>query len=92
MQTILQDGVLYFFVMAAFHAAMVFFTALRRPSVLPPVVIVVLIPVMISRLVLSLRKAADITLIQVWDEDHFTGAGVESGVHEMMSFARLRGR
>jgi len=30
MQTILQDGVLYFFVMAAFHAAMVFFTALRR--------------------------------------------------------------
>jgi len=36
MQTILQDGVLYFFVMAAFHAAMVFFTALRRVIRSPP--------------------------------------------------------
>ena len=122
MQTILQDGVLYFFVMAAFHIAMVFFTALHKvlvslpsverfihsdvitfqPSFLPPAVIVVyvfyrsggvgsqprpsrLIPVMISRLVISLRKAVDNSLIQVWDGDHFTGA--ESGEHETMKFA-----
>jgi len=44
---------------------------------------------MISRLVVSLRKAADISLIQVWNEDHFTGA--ESGEHEMMNFARPQG-
>jgi len=30
MRTILQDGVLYFFVMAAFHIAMVFFAFLGR--------------------------------------------------------------
>jgi len=48
---------------------------------------------MISRLVVSLRKAADTSLIQVWDGDHFTGAGAgaESTVHEMMDFARPRG-
>ena len=44
---------------------------------------------MITRLVLSLRKAADSSLIQIWDGDHFTGA--ESGEHEMMRFTRSRG-
>ena len=45
-----------------------------------------LIPVMISRLVVSLRKAADTSGIRVWNGDHFTS--VESGEHEMMNFAR----
>ena len=40
---------------------------------------------MISRLVISLRKTVDGSLVQVWDEDHFTAA--ESGVHEMVDFA-----
>lgn len=40
---------------------------------------------MISRLVVSLRKAADPSVIRVWDGDHFTT--VESGEHEMMNFA-----
>ena len=44
-----------------------------------------MIPMMISRLVISLRKTVDGSLVQVWDEDHFTA--VESGVHEMMDFA-----
>lgn len=40
---------------------------------------------MISRLVLSLRKAADDSLIQVWNEDHF--AVVAADEYEMMDFA-----
>ena len=40
---------------------------------------------MVSRLVISLRKTIDDSLVQVWDEDHFTPAG--SDVHEMMDFA-----
>ena len=40
---------------------------------------------MISRLVVSLRKTVDASLVQVWDGDHFTAA--ESVVHEMMDFA-----
>ena len=44
-----------------------------------------LIPVMVSRLVISLRKTLDDSLVQIWDEDHFTPAG--SDVHEMMDFA-----
>ena len=41
---------------------------------------------MISRLVLSLRKAADTSLIQVWEGDHFTPVNSD-GECEMMSFA-----
>lgn len=37
---------------------------------------------MISRLVVSLRKAADTSIIRVWNGDHFTS--VETGEHEMM--------
>ena len=40
---------------------------------------------MISRLVVSLRKVVDTSIIRVWDGDHFTS--VESGEHEMMDFA-----
>ena len=39
---------------------------------------------MISRLVISLRKTVDASLIQVWDGYHFTAA--ESDVHERMDF------
>ena len=46
MQTVLQDGVLYFFVMAAFHAAMVLFTAMRR---------VIGSPLLIESVILTLR-------------------------------------
>ena len=45
-----------------------------------------LIPMMVSRLVVSLRKTADASLIQVWDGDHFTTAESELP-HEMMDFA-----
>lgn len=86
-RTILQDGVLYFFVMAGFHIAMVLcisFTTLIIP-IFPPITIIVLIPVMISRLVISLRKAADGSLVQAWDGGHFTA--VEDGVNEMTVFA-----
>jgi len=31
-----------------------------------------LIPVMVSRLVISLRKAFNTSLVQAWDGDHFT--------------------
>ena len=43
-------------------------------------------PTLISRLVIELRMAVDVSLVQVWDGDHFTAA--ESGVHEMVDFAR----
>ena len=39
----------------------------------------------ISCLMISLRKTVDGSLVQVRDEDHPTAA--ESGVHEMMDFA-----
>ena len=42
-------------------------------------------PVMVSRLAVSLGKTVDDSLVQVWDGDHFTLAG--SDVHEMMDFA-----
>ena len=45
---------------------------------------------MISRLVISPRKAADTSLVQVWDRDHFTVA--ESGEYEIMNFAIRRVR
>jgi len=85
-RTVFQDGVLYFFVMSGFHIAMVSFTFLARPPIrsFPPVVITALIPVMISRLVVSLRKAISTSLVRAWDGDHF--ATVESGEHEMMDF------
>jgi len=91
MRTILQDGILFFFVMAGFHIAMLFFTLLGRPSVrnFPPIVVMVLIPVMISRLVISLRKAVDASLIQVWDGEHFTAAESGGSAHEMVGFAGL---
>jgi len=86
MRTVVQDAFLYFFVMAGFHIVMVFFTFLARPSIrsFPPIAIIVLIPAMISRLVISLRKAIGASLVQAWDGDHFTA--VESTGHEMMDF------
>ena len=125
LRTILQDGVLYFFIMAGFHIAMVLFAFFARvatflslprkidsdvtPSqssiqVFPLAAVVVcvlfpsrssfvtnvdpsdsLIPVMISRLVISLRKAVNTSLVQAWDGDHFTA--VESGGDEISSFS-----
>jgi len=87
MRTFLYDGVLYFFVMAGFHIAMVFFTFFARLSIrgFPPIAITVLISVMISRLVISLRKVVGASLVQAWNGDHFTT--VESGGHEMTDFA-----
>lgn len=38
-------------------------------------------------MVISLRKTVDGSLVQVWDEDHFTTAE-SGGVHEAMEFAR----
>lgn len=46
-----------------------------------------LIPIMISRLVVSLRKAVDSPFAQVWDGDHFTAVG--SGELEMLNFADI---
>ena len=40
---------------------------------------------MISRLVVSVRKTMAASLVQVWDEDHLTAA--ESRVYEMVDFA-----
>ena len=44
-----------------------------------------MIPVMISRLVVSLRKTLDASLVQGWDGDHLSVA--ETSVHEMIDFA-----
>ena len=43
---------------------------------------------MITRLVVSLRKTLDGSLVQVWNGDHFTAAD-ENPTHEKMDFARL---
>ena len=43
---------------------------------------------MVSRLVVSLRKAVDASIIQVWDRDHFTvAAGSETHEMTLMDFA-----
>jgi len=84
MKTLIQDSTIYFFIMLTFNAAMLAYAIMARASMknFPLVAPTVLVPVMLSRLSLSLRKAADEGLVLYWNEgrlsiDRWNGTGQE---------------
>jgi len=74
MKTLIQDSTIYFFIMLTFNVAMLVYAVMARASLknFPLVAPTVLVPVMVSRLILSLRKAADQGLVLCWNEGHLS--------------------
>jgi len=74
LKTLIQDSTIYFFIMMTFNIAMLTYAVMARASLknFPLVAPTVLVPVMISRLILSLRKAVDEGAVLCWDENNFS--------------------
>ncbi|KAF9785547.1 hypothetical protein BJ322DRAFT_1063781 [Thelephora terrestris] len=91
MKTLIQDSTIYFFIMLTFNVAMLVYGVMARESLknFPLVAPTVLVPVMVSRLILSLRKAADEGLVLCWNEGHLTVAP-RSGHSQEMTELRFR--
>jgi len=71
---ILEDTTIYFFVMAMCHLVLVLFVILEKATVklLPATGSIIVMPVLVTRLVLSLKKAADQEVGVEWQVEHFT--------------------
>jgi len=74
LKTLVEDSTIYFSIMLLFNVAVLVYAVMARESLknFPLVAPTVLVPVMVSRLILSLRKAADKGLVLYWNEDHLS--------------------
>jgi len=74
MKTLVQDSSIYFFIILTFSLMVLVYAVMARTSLknFPLVAPVVLVPVMVSRIILSLREAADEGLVLCWNEDHLS--------------------
>jgi len=72
--TILQDATVYFLVIFISHTILAFFIIFARESLkaTPATGSNILIPLMVTRLLLSLRKASDPETLTQWGMGHFT--------------------
>jgi len=74
-ERLVQDATVYFLVIVWVHLTVTIYTSRMGDSRilrLFPAITNIIIPVMICRLVLSLKKATDPTIIRVWNGDHFS--------------------
>lgn len=91
MKTLIQDSTIYFFIMLTFNVAMLVYAVMARASLknFPLVAPSVLVPVMVSRLILSMRKAADEGLVLCWNEGHLAIDPWSGGYSQEMSDLRF---
>jgi len=72
---VVQDATIYFLVIVWVHLTITIYTSLMGDSRilrLFPTITNTIIPVMICRLLLSLRKATDPSVVRAWNVDHFS--------------------
>jgi len=72
---VVQDATVYFLMIVWVHLTVTIYTSTMGDSRilrLFPTITNTIIPVMICRLILSLRKATDPTVIRAWNVDHFS--------------------
>ncbi|KAF9650517.1 hypothetical protein BDM02DRAFT_3112040 [Thelephora ganbajun] len=88
-ETLIQDSTVYFCTMLTFDAIVLVYVVMGEESLknFPLVIPTILVPVMLSRLILSLRKAADEGLVLYWNEDHFSVDQSNSTNQEVMALS-----
>lgn len=90
---VVQDATVYFLAIVWVHLTVIIYVGAMgdaRIFVLFPAITNTIIPVMICRLVISLRKATDPTVIRAWNVDHFSTQVVTQGQFVPMSPLRFR--
>jgi len=81
---VVQDATVYFLVIVWAHLTVTIYTSRMGDSRilrLFPTITNIVIPVMVCRLVLSLRKASDPNAVKTWNVDHFSNR-IGTGFHQ----------
>jgi len=90
---VVQDATVYFLVIVWVHLTVMIYVGKMGTSrilMLFPALTNIVIPVMICRLVLSLRKATDPNVVKAWNIDHFTTQFGTHTQHNGMLLSPLR--